>query len=118
MRPGWWVFRAGLLGAWLLVLSVTIHASVAGGPNGWIDAFVQTLHEPWPAQFNTDFTVHLVLMALWLFVRARSWMWGVLWAALAVLGGSLFSLLFLLALSFQVDGNVRRFLLGRLADRP
>ena len=116
MRLGWWVFRAALLAAWIVVLLVTIHASAAGGANGWMAAFADTLHQPWPAQFDTDFTVHLFLMALWLFVRARSWAWGVLWAVLAILGGSLFSLLYLLVLSFQVRGNVRQFLAGRLAE--
>ena len=117
MRVGWWVFRAALLLGWLIVLLVTIHASVAGGSNGWMAAFADSLHQPWPAQFGTDFTVHLFLMASWLFVRARSWMWGVLWATLAIVGGSLFSLLFLFALSFRVRGDVRLFLLGRLAER-
>ena len=112
---GWWVFRAALAAAWLLVLSVTLHASAAGGPNGWIGAMAADMHQPWPAQFDTDFTVHLFLMATWLAVRAKNLAWGVLWVVLALLGGSLFSLLYLLVLSFQVRGDVRRFLLGRWA---
>ncbi len=117
MRFGWWVFRAALLAAWIVVLLVTIHAGAAGGPNGWMDAFADNLHQPWPAQFDTDFTVHIFLMALWLFVRARSWAWGLLWAVLAITGGSLFSLLYLLTLSFRVGGNMRQFLAGRLAEQ-
>lgn len=117
MRFGWWAFRAALILAWSLVLLVTVHATVAGGSNGWMAAFADTLHQPWPAQFDTDFTVHLFLMALWLFVRARTWAWGLIWAILAIVGGSLFSLLFLFVLSFQVRGNVRQFLLGRLAGQ-
>ncbi len=99
----------------MLVLSVTIHASAAGGPNGWIGGMAADMHQPWPAQFDTDFAVHLSLMATWLAARAKNLAWGALWVVLALLGGSLFSLLYLLVLSFQVRGDVRRFLLGRWA---
>ena len=115
LRPGWTILRAALGVAWVLLLLVTIHASRIGGANGWIGAFAQGLREPWPAQFDTDFTIHLCLMAAWLGVRARTPAWGVLWAVLALAGGSLFSLLYLFVLSFRVQGDWRRFLLGRFA---
>ena len=115
LRPGWIILRAGLVAAWVLLLLVTIHASRTGGANGWIAAFAQGLREPWPAQFDTDFTIHLCLMAVWLCVRERTLAWGVLWAVLALVGGSLFSLPYLFVLSFRVEGDWRRFLLGQYA---
>ena len=113
MKIGWSVFRACLLAAWLVVLAVTIHASNVAGPNGWIPAFAAELHQPWPAQFDTDFTIHLLLMATWIAFRARTWAWGFLFGCLALVGGSLFSLAYLFVVSFQVQGDWRRLLLGR-----
>ena len=115
MRAGWIGLRVALALAWVVVLLVTVHASTAGGPNGWIGAFQDGLRQPWPAQFDTDFTVHLVLMAGWLASRARTLALGLLWAVLALLGGSLFSLLYLFVVSFQVGGDWRLYLLGRHA---
>ena len=115
MKPGLIAFRLVLAAAWLLVVSVTIHASTYGGPNGWIAAFASDLRQPWPAQFDTDFTVHLLLMASWIAFRARTLAWGLVGAVLAILGGSLFSLLYLLVMSFQVKDDWRTFLLGRHA---
>ena len=54
-------------------------------------------------------------MATWIAFRARTPVSGLLGAVFAVLGGSLFSLLYLLAVSFQVKDDWRKFLLGRHA---
>ena len=115
MKPGLFAFRLALAAAWILVLLVTIHASTYGGANGWIAALASDLRQPWPAQFDTDFTVHVLLMATWIAFRARTPVSGLLGAVFAVLGGSLFSLLYLLAVSFQVKDDWRKFLLGRHA---
>ena len=113
MKIGWVAFRTCLAFAWLVVLAVTFHASNVAGPNGWIPALAAEIHQPWPAQFDVDFTVHLLLMATWIVFRARTWTWGLVWGCLALVGGSLFSLAYLLVLTFQVKGDWRRLLLGR-----
>ena len=115
MSIKWTFFRLALTAAWLLVLAMTLQASIYGGPNGWLSAFASEMRQPWPAQFDTDFTVHLVLVAGWIVFRARTLALGLLFGVFAVLGGSLFSLAYLLVVSFQVGEDWRTLLLGRHA---
>jgi hypothetical protein len=66
----------------------------------------------WPGQFNLDFMFMLALSAIWVAWRHDFSVAGVALAALAFLGGALFLTIYLLIVSRQVDGDVRRLLLG------
>ena len=66
----------------------------------------------WPGQFNLDFLFMLTLSALWVAWRHRFTPGGLVLAALALFGGALFLSLYLLVVSWQARGDVRRLLLG------
>jgi hypothetical protein len=66
----------------------------------------------WPGQFNLDFMFMLALSAIWVAWRHEFSLAGVALAALAFLGGALFLTIYLLILSRQVRGDVRKLLLG------
>ena len=77
--------------------------------------FIGDFAHPWRAQFNADFALHLLLVAAWWVYRARSWILGLVWAVLAINVGAVFTLAYLLVVSIQVKGDMRRLLLGRHA---
>lgn len=66
----------------------------------------------WPGQFNLDFMFMLALSAIWVAWRHDFSVAGVALAALAFLGGALFLTTYLLLVSRQVHGDVRRLLVG------
>jgi len=66
----------------------------------------------WPGQFNLDFSMLLILSALWTAWRNRFSAQGLLLSPVALFGGSGFLLLYLLILLFQEKGDMRRVLLG------
>ena len=55
----------------------------------------------------------LALVAAWLIWSAKTWLWGLVSAVLAINLGALFTLAYLLVRSFQTQGNIKAILLGR-----
>lgn len=115
MRFGTTVFRLLLCAGWVLLLFVSIHAVRAMGLGGAGAVFMGDFAHPWRAQFNTDFSLYLLLAGAWLIYRARSWGLGLVWAVLAINLGALFTLAYLLVVSIQAKGDMRQVLLGRQA---
>ena len=115
MRVGLTIFRTLVFSAWLVVMYVTIHAVLTMGTSAAGSVFIGDFAHPWRAQFNTDFSFHLLLAGAWMVYRARSWGLGLLWAICAVTLGSAFTLAYILVVSFQKRGDIRRLLLGRHA---
>lgn len=110
--------RSGLVGflvvaglAWIALLYVSVHAAVAMGLNAAGGVFLADFSHPWRAQFGTDFSIHLLLAAAWLIWRSRSWVAGIVCAALTVNLGALFLLPFL-AFAWIRDGSLEAALLG------
>ena len=66
----------------------------------------------WPGQFNLDFTFMLILSALWTAWRNRFSGTGIMLSFLALIGGSLFLSIYLLALSWKTKGDFKKMLLG------
>jgi hypothetical protein len=66
----------------------------------------------WPGQFNLDFLFMLTLSATWVAWRHEFSLGGLALAALALFGGALFLAVYLLIVSRQARGDVRRLLLG------
>jgi len=66
----------------------------------------------WPGQFNLDFLFLLTLSATWVAWRHAFSPGGLMLAALAVFGGAMFLAVYLLIVSWQARGDVRRLLLG------
>ena len=66
----------------------------------------------WPGQFNLDFLFMLTLSATWVAWRHGFSPVGLVLAALAFFGGAMFLAVYLLIVSWQAGGDVRRLLLG------
>jgi len=104
-------FRVFLLVLWVLLWALTIRATAAlGAAASWV--FVTDFSHPWRAMLNSDFLVHLVLVALWIIYRERSKVVGGLCAVLALIGGMPFTLMYIFVTTFREDGDIRRVLLG------
>jgi len=118
MRPGFLIFRVALAAMWLAVLIVTIRAVAAMGTGAAGDFFFGDMAHPWRAQFNIDFGFHLLLVAAWLLWRTPNRLLGLLFAALAIIMGGLFTVAYLFALTFAHDGDLRRVLVGPRGASP
>ena len=106
------IFAANLCAAWVILLWVSVHAVAAMGINAAGTVFIADFSHPWRAQFGTDFAIHLLLVASWLVWRSRSWLVGIICAALAINLGSLFTLAFILVSMLRNGGDLRKVLLG------
>jgi hypothetical protein len=110
------LFRTLLLALWILLWILVIRASVELGVGAsWV--FVTDFAHPWRAMLNSDFSVHLLLAALWILYRERSPIIGVVCALLALLVGMPFTLMYIFVTTFREDGDMRRVLLGRHFSR-
>jgi hypothetical protein len=109
------IFRALLLLAWTAMVWVSARAILAAGAGSAGDVFFGDFAHPWRAQFNTDFSVHLLLMALWIVSRERARVRGVLFGIASILLGGAFSFAYILVATFTAQGDVRRLLLGERA---
>lgn len=112
------ILRAILIVGWVLVMWVSIHAVQAMGASASGDIFMRDFSHPWRAQFNTDFSFHLLLMALWILYREKRLIRGIPFAVLSILVGGAFSLAYILVATFAAKGDFRRLLLGDRAAQP
>jgi hypothetical protein len=112
MRLGVTGFRALLCVGWAILLWVSIRAVAAMGLGTAGTVFISDFGHPWRAQFNTDFTLHLLLMAAWMIYRSKNWVVGVVCAVLTMNLGGMFTLAYVLVVSIQAKGDIRKLLLG------
>ena len=99
-----------LLAIWIVLVLVTWRAMAELGLGGG-NVFVSDLSHPWRAQFNIDFSLHLILLAVWVFWREQSKVLGLVCALLCALGG-LFTFPYLLVAVYRARGDARMLLLG------
>ncbi len=104
------LLRGYLILGWLLLAGITAWAVSSLGADGGMVFFSDFAHA-WRAQFYTDFLLHVVPVAIWIYWREPSKPVGVLCALGASMGG-LFTLIYLLAATYRADGDARRLLLG------
>jgi hypothetical protein len=102
--------QALLVVLWLLLTGLTVHAVQTLGSAGGAVFFSDFAH-PWRAQFNTDFSIHLLLFILWVFWREPSKTVGLTFGMLCLLGG-LVTPLYLLMAIHRAAGDPKKFLLG------
>ena len=95
---------------WILIVGITVHALQELGSDGGM-VFVTDFSHPWRAQFNTDFSIHLLLFAIWVFWREKSKIVGLVAALLCTLGG-MFTLLYLLIAIYRAQGDAKKLMLG------
>ncbi len=67
----------------------------------------------WPGQFNLDFMSLLALSGLWLAWRHHFSPLGLMWGVLGFFGGGLVLSAYLLAVTFQAEGDMKEVLLGK-----
>jgi hypothetical protein len=106
--------RAALLFAWVVLVAITAHAIVALG-NDAAMIIVDDFSHAWRAQYYSDFIIHVLLLAGWVFWRERSKALGLALALCCIAGGALFTLAYLFVTTFRVQGDGRRLLLGHHA---
>lgn len=98
--------------AWIVLFRVSAHAVAAMGVNAAGAVFIGDFAQPWRAQFNTDFTIHLLLVAAWMVWRSRSWIIGLLCGVLAINLGALFTIPYAALALYRARGDIRAALLG------
>lgn len=103
-------FKLVVVLLWAAMIAVTAYAVHALGSDGGMVFFDDFAH-PWRAQFNTDFLIHLLLFAGWVFWRERSRAAGAVCALLCLMGG-LFTLPYLLWSLHRANGDFKALLLG------
>jgi hypothetical protein len=108
-------FRLLLCLGWAVLLVVSVHAVEAMGFGAAGSVFMSDFAHPWRAQFNTDFSLHLLLVAAWMIYRSRLWVVGVVCAVLAVNLGAIFTLPYILVATFHARGDLTKVLLGHRA---
>ena len=102
--------KALLLVLWILLTGMTIYAVQVLGTNRGL-VFISDFSHPWRAQFNTDFSMHLLLFILWVVWREKSKAVGLVAGLLCLMGG-LFTLLYLLVAAYRAKGDPKKLLLG------
>ncbi|MDB5445716.1 MAG: hypothetical protein JWQ97_1033 [Phenylobacterium sp.] len=118
MRMGTNIFRVLLALGWALLIYVSVQAVRQMGFGAAGEVFLGDLGHPWRAQFNTDFGLHLLLVAAWMVYRSRPWFVGLICGLLAINLGGVFTLAYLLAVSIRAQGDMRKVLLGWRAEAP
>jgi hypothetical protein len=108
------VLKIFLAAAWLVTAFVTARAVSQLGV-GAIAIFFSDFSQPWRAQFNTDFTFHLLLIGGWVLYREESRRTGILCGIGVILVGGLFSMAYLFIAIIRAKGDVRVLLLGNNA---
>jgi hypothetical protein len=109
-------FRTLLVSMWLVVAAITVWALLERGPLAAVSTFVRDLSHPWRAQYYSDFSAHLILLAAWILYREPSRGVGMLFALATLALGALFTLPYILVASLKAR-DAQGLLLGAGAAR-
>ncbi len=99
-----------------MLIAIVTYTAVVGANHGWnlLPVFFGDIRAmTWPGQFNTDFMGFLLLSGLWIAWRHSFSVLGLVLAPLAILGGILFLSLYLLIVSYRVEGSFDQLLIGK-----
>lgn len=105
-------FRGALAMAWLLTWALMARATLEQGTAESL-VFFADFAQPWRGMLNTDFLLHMWLVAAWIAYRERSLLVGIPCALFASMGGMPFTAMYLLVTTYRENGDMRRLLLGR-----
>jgi hypothetical protein len=101
----------------IFFIAIAAYTGVTISNHGWnlIPVFFGDMATmAWPGQFNFDFLCFLLLSALWISWRHNFSAAGLALGAIASVGGMLFLSAYLFIVAGQVDGDVRKLLLGEV----
>lgn len=106
------IFRLFLIVLWITLTAYTV-VVVANHGMGLLPIFFGDMAAmTWPGQFNLDFMMMLLLSATWVAWRHQFSVGGLALSVLALLGGASFLTVYLLVLSIQSKGDMKKVLLG------
>jgi hypothetical protein len=111
------VLRIFLLISTVIIFAVSIYASMTKGFNWPVVFFGDLLYLDWRSQFNTDFLIHLLLLATWVSWREGFTTKGFVFGILSIIMGGMFGFPYLLYATFKASGDPARILLGVHAGR-
>lgn len=97
----------------LIVLTVYTGIVIANHGANLVPIFFNDMKAmAWPGQFNLDFMGFLILSALWVGWRHEYSLTGWVLTPLALFGGMMFLTVYLLVISFRVNGDLKALLIG------
>jgi hypothetical protein len=106
------LFRIMLIILWA-VLSIYTAIVIANHGMGLFGVFFGDITVmAWPGQFNLDFSIMLLLSAIWIAWRHQFSPSGLVLALIAAFAGAAFLTLYLFVISLQTRGDVKAMLLG------
>lgn len=111
MRLGLGIVAATAAVAWIGMFTLSANAIGQMGYDAAGAVFLGDFAHPWRAQFNADFSMHLLLVAAWMVWRSRSWPLGLVCGLLTICMGALFLLPYL-ALAWWRSGSLEAALIG------
>jgi hypothetical protein len=109
--------RTFLVASTVAIFAISIYAAVTKGINWPAIYFGDLLHLDWRSQFNTDFLIHLFLLATWITWREGFTAKGFLFGFLSIFMGGMFGFPYLLVVTYKEKGDPRGVLLGVHADK-
>lgn len=101
----------------LIIFTITFYALVTTGINWPAVYFGDILDLSWRTQFNLDFLMHLVLLAVWIAWREGFNAKGIIFGLLSILMGGMFGFPYLLYCIIKTNGKPMYVLLGIHAQK-
>lgn len=111
------LLRIFLVISTVLIFAVSIYAVVTKGINWPAIYFGDLLHLGWRSQFNTDFLIHLFLLATWIIWREGFTNKGFVFGFLSIFMGGMFGFPYLLYATYKANGDPKAILLGIHTNR-
>lgn len=101
-----------LIASTVIIYGVTVLAIQKAGFNWPIFYFGDMLKLDWRSQFNTDFLIHLLLLASWISWREGFTVKGHVFGFLSIIMGGMFGFPYILVAIYRAKGNPQKLLLG------
>ena len=111
------LLRIFLVISTVLIFAVSIYAVLTKGINWPVIYFGDLLYLDWRTQFNTDFLIHLLLLATWVSWREGFTIKGFVFGFLSIFMGGMFGFPYLLHATYQANGDPKTILLGVHANK-
>ena len=101
----------------VIIYAMTALAIKGHGVNWPAVAVNDLLSLDWRSQFDSDFIIHLLLLAAWVVWREGATARGYLFGFLSIVMGGMFSFPYLIYASLQANGSVQALLLGTRSEQ-